>query len=127
MDGVRRAIRDETILYLSGPMTGYENLNFEQFHERAEQLRDDGYVVMNPAETAGGFKDLGDEWYLEHDLHMVTMSDKVAVMEGWEDSEGANLEVHVAKKLGMPVVKAKDPETKIECEINLEYEEVPSE
>lgn len=100
-------------LYLSGPMTGHDNLNFEKFHSLAESLRNDGYVVLNPAETAGGYKKMNEEWYLEHDLHMITMCDRVAVMDGWEHSEGAQLEAHVAQKLNKPVVRADNPKKQI--------------
>ena len=37
-------------LYLAGPMTGIEDLNFPAFHAEAARLRALGYTVINPAE-----------------------------------------------------------------------------
>jgi hypothetical protein len=41
--------------------------------------------------------------FLRRDLAEVLRVDAVAVLDGWEASKGASLEVHVARALGMPV------------------------
>lgn len=114
----------ETIVYLAGPMRGYENLNFGTFEKRAEELRDQGYVVMNPTEIAGGYKDMPVEWYLSHDIDLIKQCDALAVLDGWHQSEGAKLEVHVASKLGLDIIRAKDPDTELNVDYNPNFREV---
>lgn len=41
-----------TRLYLAGPMTGMPDSNYPAFHHAADQLRDMGYLVENPAECS---------------------------------------------------------------------------
>lgn len=92
-----------TSLYVAGPMTGLPDFNYPAFHGAAAVLRRNGFVVLNPAETAGGDQTQTWEWYLRHALRQVTESDGIATLDGWWRSRGARLEVHVATALGMPV------------------------
>ncbi len=94
-------------LYLSGPMTGLPNFNFDEFNRVALELREDGYTVINPAENDGGDQSKPWAYYLKKDLiQLLQDSNAIAVLPGWEKSEGASLEVHVAKKLGYPIYDA---------------------
>jgi hypothetical protein len=94
-------------LYLAGPMTGFEDFNFPAFNKMAADLRARGYLVENPAEHGVV---AGAEWadYMAYDLTRLGLCGQVAVLPGWENSKGARLEVHIARKLGMPVVNAHD-------------------
>jgi hypothetical protein len=91
-----------TRVYLSGPMTGLPEDNFPAFHAHAAQLRAAGYDVVNPAEI----DNYGKTWEgcLRTDLREVCTCDAIALMPGWEGSKGANLELHVAHRLGMKVM-----------------------
>lgn len=89
-------------LYLSGPMTGIEAHNAPAFNAAAAKLRALGYDVFNPAEH--GFDELPWEQYLRRDLAALLDLDALAMLPGWTASRGAQLEVHVAKSLGMPVL-----------------------
>lgn len=88
-------------VYLSGPMTGIAGNNFPAFHEWAARLRAQGYDVVSPAEIqeAGSW-----EMCLRADLRELCTCDAIALMPGWENSKGANLELHVAHRLGMGVL-----------------------
>lgn len=89
------------ITYISGPMTGYDQLNFPRFYEAERVLREKHQLdVLNPA----AFGD-ADGWSaaLRRDLRLLTEADAIVMLEGWEDSRGANLELHVAKHLGLRV------------------------
>lgn len=88
-------------IYLSGPMTGIADNNFPEFHKWAETLRSTGYEVVSPAEIqeAGTW-----ELCLRADLRELCTCDAIALMPGWENSKGANLELHVAHRLGMQVL-----------------------
>lgn len=88
-------------IYLSGPMSGIADNNFPAFHEWAARLRAQGYDVVSPAEIeeAGSW-----EMCLRADLRELCTCDAIALMPGWENSKGANLELHVAHRLGMQVL-----------------------
>jgi hypothetical protein len=51
---------------------------------------------------------------MQHDLPAVCGSDCIVVLPGWQQSQGATLEVHVAKALGLPVLKYPDLEPEAE-------------
>lgn len=90
-----------TRIYISGPMTGYDELNYPAF-ERAEQaLRDIGHEPLSPHRHPEQ-----PTWsaYLRLDLRDVLDAEAVAVLPGWQASRGACLEVHVAHALGMTVM-----------------------
>ena len=89
-------------VYLSGPMSGIADNNFPAFHERAAHLRAQGFDVVSPAEIpeAGGTWEL----CLRADIRELCTCDAIALMPGWEGSKGANLELHIAHRLGMQVM-----------------------
>ena len=100
----------EDAVYLSGPMTGLPDFNRPAFHAAAAALRAQGHVVINPAEV-----DLGPDatWVDYMRVHLAEIARRVTrvfVLPGWESSRGAQLEVHVARSLGLPVVPAPAPE-----------------
>lgn len=96
----------KAVLYLSGPMTGYEDYNYPMFFAVAEQLRQAGYGVINPADFSKGTADWTD--CLRRDAALVAMADGVATLPGWELSRGANVEVTLGRGLGLPVESADD-------------------
>lgn len=99
----------EDAVYLSGPMTGLPDFNRPAFHAAAAALREQGHVVINPAEV-----DLGPDatWVDYMRVHLAEIARRVTqvfVLPGWEGSRGAQLEVHVARSLGLPVVPVPAP------------------
>ncbi len=86
-------------------MRGIPLLNYPAFNAVASNLRASGYKVYNPAEDDLAAGSLAD--YMSIDLPEVCKADAVAVLPGWEDSEGARIEVDLARRLGKPVVDAK--------------------
>lgn len=107
-----RAKRPMTV-YLSGPMTGYENFNREAFDDAATVLREQGYTVIVP----GDGEEYDDielismevarqkrEFFLSRDIDFIQeVADVLVVLPGWMRSEGAKLEVAVAQAIGIPV------------------------
>lgn len=89
-------------VYISGPMTGYPEFNFPAFAEATAHWRSCGFDVVSPAEIN---PDTDGEWadYLRADLRALLSCDVIAMLPGWEASRGANLELHVARALGMEV------------------------
>lgn len=92
-------------VYIAGPMSGYPEYNVDAFDAAEAQLVDAGYRVLSPASTS---RDLGfnREWsdYLRAGVTNVCKADVVVVLDDWQTSRGAALEVHVAHALGIPVV-----------------------
>lgn len=98
-------------LYLAGPMNGYPDHNFPAFRKVADELRALGYVVTSPAEL----DEPGDgpdvrlhtwEWYMLRDMRHLANCGGIAVLEGWEDSRGATLEIFLGAMLGLPLFTA---------------------
>lgn len=92
------------MIYLSGPMSGYEELNFPEFHRVATDLRNKGFTVISPAEVEQPI--LTWEACMKNDIKELMNAEKVAVMNGWEKSKGAKIEVELAKNLGMEIICA---------------------
>lgn len=88
-------------LYIAGPMTGLPELNFPAFFDAEAELKRAGFAVLNPADRAGRTEGMPWSWYLRRGLRDVTEADGIALLPGWENSRGAQLEVHVAKGLHM--------------------------
>ena len=104
------------VIYIAGPMSGYENWNFPAFFEAEKQLKELGYEVINPAHNDGAtieaaLQSAGDPsnprnpwaYYMRRDLPHVLSADSLCVLPGWQNSKGASLEVHVAEAIGLPL------------------------
>jgi Domain of unknown function (DUF6378)/Domain of unknown function (DUF4406) len=91
--------------YLSGPMTGYDNFNFDAFNEAAADLREVGYEIVNPAESHGGDQTLGWADYLSWDLDQIRTCDFLVMLDGWQspDATGARLEMAYALAFSLPI------------------------
>jgi hypothetical protein len=105
-------------IYLAGPMRGYAEFNFPAFHAAAAKLRGEGHIVFNPAErdierhggvdiskgNASGDVAQAEQKHgfdrrhaMRDDLEFITKeADAIALLPGWEQSEGAQLEVRAA-------------------------------
>ena len=98
-------------VYLSGPMTGYEEYNHPEFNRITKKLEDSGFfnLVINPASMDEGEKPW--KYYIVRDLRIIMDLDIEALilMEGWEKSKGARAEVYVATEvLGAKLYLYKD-------------------
>lgn len=91
------------LLYLGGPMRGYPDDNFPLFTSVALALRDEGFHVINPAETAGGEKTLTWHQFMEIDLSYIRTVDATIFLPGWRESEGAKTEAVVTHAYGKPI------------------------
>ena len=92
--------------YIAGPMSGIEDFNFPAFNAKAAELRSAGESVINPAEFDAEIgPDQPWETYLRRDLVLLAQEcDKIVLLDGWENSNGANVERWVGEKLGFTIV-----------------------
>lgn len=93
------------IIYISGGMTGYPDLNFPAFHAAAAELRALGHTVVNPAEID---EQPGKEWheYMRKDIRAMMDCNAIHLLPGWKRSRGARLEHLIAMELGFDVTGA---------------------
>ena len=90
-------------LYVAGPMRGIPEKNIPAFNAAADELRLRGYDVVNPArhdDTPG----MVYAWYLQRALQDLVQDgiDGLALLDRWQNSEGAQLEVQIARMLKLP-------------------------
>lgn len=90
--------------YISGPMRGIRNFNYDTFNQVEEALYRwrgtlagvEEFTVTNPAKNFAGDQTLDLATYMTRDLEQVLAADALILLPGWKDSEGAKLEVRVA-------------------------------
>lgn len=94
-------IPEKSTIYISGPMTGVEDLNRAAFKEVENELRAEKHFPLNPHNAAEGLK----YWeYMAKDIHQILVeSDAVVVLDGWEHSKGAIIEIFLAQQAKVPV------------------------
>ncbi len=85
-------------IYLAGPMTGYEQLNYPAFAGAAEHLRAIGHEVVSPAELNPIETEYADA--MRNDIRALLDCEAIATLPGYEKSKGATLEFHIATVLG---------------------------
>jgi len=86
--------------YVSGPMTGYKNLNFDAFNDAEAKLRALGWDVVNPVTIN---PDPSSDWLdcIAADLLAMRGCTAIVLLPGHEESYGANIEKLAARRMGM--------------------------
>lgn len=105
MDTIR-AIKTDAVIYLSGPMTGLPEFNYPAFNAMAATLRGRGFVVNNPAENGMAGRGWGE--CMRVAIKQLCDSDVIVMLDGWEDSRGARIEIRMAGDRGIPVFFAEE-------------------
>lgn len=77
-------------VYISGPMTGIENLNKEAFNEAEKLLISQGHEVINPAVLPDG---MNYDDYIKIAKVFIDNCDRIYLLKDWEKSKGANIEL----------------------------------
>lgn len=103
-------------VYLAGPMEGIVEFNYPLFNALTNELRRQGHSVVNPAELDaehGWPEEPGSDdyyvgptaraLYMRRDLPELVKCDAIALMPGWQDSVGANIELMTALVCGLTV------------------------
>ena len=89
--------------YISGPITGVKDFNKPLFDKTAKRWRDAGWTVTNPHDLDNG--DYSRNWvfYLRRDIKALMDCDVLVELPDSFLSPGAQLERHIAERLGMPI------------------------
>jgi hypothetical protein len=107
-------------LYLAGQRTGLPDYNRAAFTAATARLRAADHEVISPAELDGAEEGMvagGTGAVLPEDVYLrglrkcvasMLTAEAVAVLDGWERSRGAALEVRTARELGLPILRYPD-------------------
>ena len=97
-------------VYLSGPITGLTAEEYTRRFARAEQhYKTAGYEVVNPVTLSKALlaekPDAEYEDFMQKDLEALKDCTHIAMLEGWENSPGANREKAEAERLGLEIMQ----------------------
>jgi hypothetical protein len=93
--------------YVCGPMRGKPDFNYPVFNQVSEELEKLGISVRNPASNFGGDSSRDYSEYMRLDIGMVLDSNVLVLLPGWENSDGAKLEISLAKALKLDFWEAR--------------------
>lgn len=98
----------EKVFYISGPMEGKENLNFDAFEKMERILIDQGYGVVNPTKIEVDDDHMITEKptrqdFYRKDIRALTYCDGIVMLKGWNVSHGAQFERMVALEMGLTI------------------------
>ena len=96
-------------IYISGPISGYEDKNRLAFIEAAEAVERIGHNAVTPHDLQI-VDPRPDNWteQMRRDLEYITAFDAIVVIAGWDLSAGAKIECAIAQWMGIPVYKLVD-------------------
>lgn len=89
-------------VYISGPMTGISDLNRPAFAWAEAQVIAAGLTPINPHTLC----DPSWDWQkcMRADVVALCACDALLLLPGWQNSNGAQLELHIAHRLGLVVL-----------------------
>lgn len=92
------------IAYIAGSMTGQPEFNRPAFFAAELKLLQLGYIVLNPARNFGGNVTLPYSVYLKAGIEDLFHATTLALLDNWEESQGAKIERAIAEALGFEIV-----------------------
>ena len=109
-------MKQKKAIFLSGPMTGLPNYNFNHFNEVAARLEKAGYKVVNPVDICKMYKEeevvkhkeVFDAMIAEQQKAEREQCDAILLLDGWECSLGVRLELQTAIELKFRIFLEKD-------------------
>ena len=104
-------------VFLSGGITGIPN--YEQLFAKAQvKLLEQGYTVVNPAVLAKGMlphDSFNHSEFMSVTLAMLALCDAIYMLDGWENSKGAKMELLFAESRNKTIMYETEP-----CESEME-------
>ena len=102
-------------VFIAGPMRGYEKYNFPKFDMIEKILKDNGVECVNPGRISRKFKEKDVNSDINVYNEMVRLQQEaektcnaILLLDGWQWSKGAQLEVKTAAELGMQFLLESD-------------------
>lgn len=90
-------------IYISGPITGLDYEKAKATFDAAERrITKNGFIAVNPMNLLPN--GLPYKSYMMTDIIALIQCDAIFMLEGYENSEGAKLELHIAESLDMHVI-----------------------
>ena len=91
------------MVYISGAITGTSDY-MERFARAEKVLTERGMSVINPAKVNSMMpQDTTYDQYMKMSFCMLSMCDRIYMIDGWENSKGANKEREYARKHGIDI------------------------
>lgn len=100
-------------IYISGPISGMKDLNVEEFNSAEQELRVLGHKPINPHDIARNLhlsrgldmRCANVSWsdYMRPCISALSRCHAILMLEGWRNSRGARLEIHIARELGIKI------------------------
>lgn len=94
-------------IYISGKISGIEEIAPKLFCEAAYVLRKQGFEVVNPI-TINHDHDLSWESYMKADIKEMCDCQAIYMLSNWYNSKGAIIEHDLAKKLKFRMIYEKE-------------------
>lgn len=91
------------IVYIAGPMTGLVDFNYRAFFEAERSLTERGHTVLNPARTEDRENCITWTDYMRASLRDLSHAEGIALLDGWQNSRGAQMEYRIGHDLGIEV------------------------
>jgi len=93
------------LIYISGPITGRPQLNVSAFRDAEDKIRALGLKTIVPHDLMVEMDTTGMVWedYMRTCIKALMDCSAVVTLPDWEESPGAQLEVHIARKLNIKV------------------------
>ena len=93
-------------VYLAGKISGTPREEYlKKFADKEEYLFHVGYDVLNPAKMCDTLPVLKHAEYMRLTSELLKMADYIYVIDGRNDSEGVQMELLIAQKMGIPEVE----------------------
>jgi hypothetical protein len=91
-------------IYIAGAITGHDlQERKETFMKWQKYFEDKGYAVVNPMELPHNHDKTWESYMRECIVALMDCSE-IYVMNGWMQSKGAQIEVHIASSLGIRII-----------------------
>lgn len=95
------------VYYLSGPMSGYPNYNFDAFQRTVDRLRPIGFKIVSPHEVSPPDWSLSEKeiWTVQMAKcrEQMALCNAAIMLRGWPESRGALIELDYALEHKWPI------------------------
>jgi len=104
-------------VYISGMITGLKHDQYRKnFKNAVKHLKEEGHDPLDPSEL-GKPEHHSWDYYMRKAIPQLCECEGIYMLEGWEHSKGARLELRIARDLNMYVIEEQE---EVESQFNLD-------